>query len=82
MSINYLHSRNIYYGDIKPENLLIFRNQEVKIGDFGISIKMQPKEMAHKRNQKNNKNELKLADKLGLDELGIKSFVMDKEVNN
>ena len=65
---------------MKPENLLIFRNQEVKIGDLGISIKMQPKDMAHMRNR--NKNELKLADKLDLDELGTKVFVLDKEVNN
>ena len=26
MAINYLHSRNIYFGDMKPANLLIFRN--------------------------------------------------------
>eukprot|EP00347_Sterkiella_histriomuscorum_P020593 403337218 len=48
-AIDYLHSKNIYYGDMKPENLLIFRNQQVKIGDFGISIKLY-------KNHKNSKN--------------------------
>ena len=38
--VNYLHSRNVYYGDMKLENLLIFRNQLVKIDDLGISIKL------------------------------------------
>ena len=40
--VNYLHSRNIYYGDMKPENLLVFRNQRVKIDDVGISLKLNP----------------------------------------
>lgn len=35
-----LHLRNIYYGDMKAPNCLIYRSQEVKIGDLGISIKM------------------------------------------
>jgi serine/threonine protein kinase len=36
----YMHSKNIYYGDMKPENVLIFRNMTLKIGDFGISLKL------------------------------------------
>ena len=82
MAINYLHTRNIYYGDMKPANLLIFRNQEVKIGDLGISIKMQPNDMAHMRNRNNIFEELKMDDDLDLAELGIDFFVMDEEVNN
>jgi hypothetical protein len=31
----------IYYGDMKEANLLIFRDYSVKIGDFGVSIKMK-----------------------------------------
>lgn len=38
--IVYLHSKNIYYGDMKPHNLLIFKDYRVKIGDFGVSIKI------------------------------------------
>lgn len=41
LATSYLHKRNIYYGDMKGANLLIFRNQEIKIGDLGISIKMK-----------------------------------------
>eukprot|EP00347_Sterkiella_histriomuscorum_P016124 403354395 len=36
----FFHQNNVYYGDMKPENLLVFRNQLIKIGDLGISIKM------------------------------------------
>ena len=39
-SLDYLHSKNIYYGDMKLANLLVFRNQQVKIGDLGISVKL------------------------------------------
>ena len=30
----------MYYGDMKPANLLIFRDMRVKISDFGITIQM------------------------------------------
>jgi serine/threonine protein kinase len=39
-TIDYLHKKNVYYGDMKPENLLVFRNYKIKLGDFGISIKL------------------------------------------
>ena len=38
--LGYLHQRNIYYADLKAANLLIFKSQEVKLGDLGISIKL------------------------------------------
>ena len=36
-AIEYLHSKNIYYGDMKPANILIFKNMQVKLGHFGIN---------------------------------------------
>eukprot|EP00347_Sterkiella_histriomuscorum_P011685 403371501 len=36
----YLHQRNVYYGDMKPHNLLVFKDQLVKVGDLGITIKL------------------------------------------
>lgn len=40
IDLSEIHERNIYYGDMKAANLLIYRNQEVKIGDMGICTKM------------------------------------------
>lgn len=37
----YLHEHNIYYGDMKPENLLVFRDLSVRLGDLGVSMIMK-----------------------------------------
>jgi serine/threonine protein kinase len=39
-AMNYVHSKNVYFGDMKPQNLLVFRDYSVKIGDFGVSLKI------------------------------------------
>ena len=36
-AIKYLHSKNIYHFDIKPENLMIDENLNLIIIDFGFS---------------------------------------------
>eukprot|EP00347_Sterkiella_histriomuscorum_P012589 403367990 len=36
----YLHQRNVYYGDMKPHNLLVFKDQLVKVGDLGITMRL------------------------------------------
>jgi serine/threonine protein kinase len=40
----FLHSKNIFYSDMKTDNLLVFRDMQVKLGDFGITCKLQYQE--------------------------------------
>lgn len=37
LGMEYLHSNNILYRDLKPENLLMFSNGYVKMTDFGLA---------------------------------------------
>ncbi len=37
MGIEHLHSLNIVYRDIKPENILLDLDGHIKIADFGLS---------------------------------------------
>jgi len=42
LGIEYLHSKNVVYRDIKPENILIDIDGHIRIADFGLS-KIIPK---------------------------------------
>lgn len=36
-ALQFMHANGILHGDVKPSNLLVDRNQRVKLGDFGIA---------------------------------------------
>src|SRR5579859_900317 len=42
--LQYLHDQDLVHRDVKPENLLVGRNQEILLSDFGIAA------IAHKTN--------------------------------
>jgi serine/threonine protein kinase len=37
IGLEYLHSKNVVYRDIKPENILIDIDGHIRIADFGLS---------------------------------------------
>ena len=40
-ALSYIHSKNIIHRDIKPANLFMTNEKTIKIGDFGVSAKME-----------------------------------------
>ena len=40
-ALSYIHQKKIIHRDIKPANLFMTNNKTIKIGDFGVSAKME-----------------------------------------
>lgn len=41
LGLKYMHENNVIHRDIKPDNLLVSKENRVKIGDFGISLVLE-----------------------------------------
>ena len=57
-ALKYLHDNNIIHRDISLENILLGKNNTIKISDFGISAKIKEKNYNenHDDNEKENKD--------------------------
>ena len=42
LGIKEIHNKNIIHRDLRPENIFMNKNMEIKIGDFGISKQFDP----------------------------------------
>ena len=48
--IKYIHSKNIIYRDLKPQNIFLTKDNHIKIGDFGIYKQLINKNKAESEN--------------------------------
>jgi serine/threonine protein kinase len=42
MAVRHMHQKGVCHRDLKPENIFLDREWNVKVGDFGLSLRFQP----------------------------------------
>ena len=42
LAVKHLHNRKIIHRDLKAENIFVMENGELKVGDFGTSLQLNP----------------------------------------
>lgn len=49
MGVEFMHSRYVIHRDIKPSNLLLDEDGNIRITDFGLSLRLMPNERLYDR---------------------------------